>query len=107
MKFVGKLARMLRQAARRIASFTKLVIQNVKATVKSLWRNAEGVAILTLGSLGTAHFVGSYVFENPTLANLIFAEMIGPVAAVGVIWLLLRSMIWRRNRRARRMATAF
>jgi hypothetical protein len=99
MSFTDKVRSLFARAAARIKRIASLTIQNVKSTLKNLWRNAEGVAILTIGSLGASHFIGSYVFEHQALNSLIFAEMIGPVAAIGLMWILLRSMTWRRNRR--------
>ena len=71
-------------------------IESAIGTIKSLWRNAEAVAILTLGGLGISHFIGVVAVEHPTLAMLVIADMISPVIAVFVIWGLIRLAMARK-----------
>lgn len=73
-------------------------IRSAWGSVKSLVNNAESIAILTLAALGTAHFIGVIAIEHAFLATLLVSEMLSPVIAVGLIYLLIRVAMLRKKR---------
>lgn len=83
--------------------FTKdLINHSIEAAVssiKSLWRNAEAVTILTLAGLGVTHFIGVIAVEHAALSILLISEMISPLIAVILIWGLIRLAMARKKYR--------
>ena len=91
MKFIKKVAKFIKDVA--VAAKNRVV-----SFVKGLYHHTEGIVIVLLATLGVNVIYSQAPFLY-TLPLWVEATMVIPVLSVFTVFLLIKAMEWRDNRR--------